>query len=78
MNGELPTPRTYLQAAKVDNVIFVSGGQNDNQNAFIAILSWDQSIESWKSAGDLKKARSGHAVVAIPSSIIESECSDLP
>ena len=76
--GQLPTPRHGLQAATVDNVIFVTGGLDDNSNDFASILSWDPSTESWKSAGDLKVARSYHAAVAIPSSIIQSECSAIP
>ena len=76
-SGELPSPRFGLRAATIDNVIFVTGGQDDNQNPSTAILSWDPPSESWKPAGDLKKARYYHAVVAITSSIIESECSDM-
>ena len=76
-SGELPSPRFGLRAATIDNVIFVTGGQDDNQKASTAILSWDPPSESWKPAGDVKKARYYHAVVAITASIIESECSDM-
>ena len=70
--GELPTPRGYLRAALVNNVLYVTGG------LFLAeILSWDPSTESWQQAGNLAVKRYYHAAVAIPSSIIESECSEM-
>jgi len=73
--GELPTPRSAPRAALVDNVIYVTGGEDDDGNGITAILSWDPSTESWQQAGNLILPRSQHAAVAIPSSIIETECS---
>ena len=73
-SGNLPTPRYYLRAATVDNIIYVTGGR-DYGNTFTAILSWDPSTESWQEAGNLKVGRYYHAAVAVPSAIIESECS---
>ena len=72
---KLPSPRYGLRATVVDNIIYVTGGLDDDFNVLTSILSWDPSTESWQQAGDLKVARSHHAAVAIPSSIIESECS---
>ena len=74
-SGNLPTPRDYLRAATVDNIIFVTGGRDYHGNTLTAILSWDPSTESWQEAGNLKVGRFDHAAVATPSSIIESECS---
>ena len=45
------------------------------RNDFTAILSWDPSTESWQEAGNLAVGRANHAAVAVPSLIIESECS---
>ena len=50
-------------------MLFVSGGWNGNPLS--AILSWDSLQEKWTHAGDLKVARFGHAVVAVPSNAIE-------
>ena len=72
--GELPTARAGLGAALVDNVIFVTGGRDGDNNDLTAILSWDPSTESWQQVGNLAVKRYYHAAVAIPSSIIESEC----
>ena len=71
----LPSPRYGLRATVVDNIIYVTGGLDDDFNVLTSILSWDPSTESWQQAGDLKVARGFHAAVAVPSSIIESECS---
>ena len=72
--GKLPQPRYALQAVTVDNHIYVVGGSDGNY--LTSILSWDPSTESWQYVGDLKVARSDHSAVAVPSPIIESECSD--
>ena len=71
----LPSPTILLKAALVDNTIFVTSGTDDRNNGFTSILSWDPSTESWQPAGNLSVGRFGHAAVAVPSSIIESECS---
>ena len=74
-SGKLPTPRMALRAALVDNIIFVTGGWDDDHNGLTSILSWDPSTESWQQAADLAVGRYRHAAVAVPSAIIESECS---
>ena len=71
-SGKLPSPRRGLRASLVDNTIFVAGGWDYDKTS---ILSWDPASESWQPAGDLKVGRGFHAAVAIPSSIVESECS---
>ena len=73
--GQLPEPRVGLQASMVENIIFVTGGQDRDYNYLTSISSWDPSTESWRPVGDLKVGRNSHAAVAVPSSIIESECS---
>jgi len=73
-SGHLPTPRRGMKAAVIDNDIYVTGGEGDDYNDLTEILRWDPSAESWQQAGSLAVARSYHAAVAIPSSIIESEC----
>jgi len=70
--GQLPTSRAGLRASTVKNVLYVTGGEHNYP--VTSILSWDNDSKTWKSAGDLKVPRSSHAAVAMPSSIIESEC----
>ena len=73
---QLPEPRVASMASMVDNMIFVTGGSLVYPNINLtSILFWDPSTESWQKAGDLKVGRNSHAAVAVPSSIIESECS---
>ena len=69
--------RIGLRTAVVDNIIYALGG-SDSLGILTSILSWDPLTESWQAAGDLKVGRHHHAAVAIPSSIIESECSAMP
>merc|ERR1719341_2451040 len=73
--GRLPTGRDQLRAAVIDNHIYVTGGQDDGYDYLTEILRWDPSSESWQQVGNLGQWRGGHAAVAIPSSIIESQCS---
>ena len=71
--GELPQPRVGLRASLVDDVLFVSGGYDDDYNNPTSILSWDPVAESWQPVGDLAVGRSHHAAVAVPKSVI-GEC----
>ena len=73
-SGQLPEPRFGLRAAMVDNVIYVTGGNPFDYEYLTSILSWDPLTESWQPAGNLAVGRHNHATVAIPSSIIESQC----
>ena len=73
-SAQLPSPRSRLRAAMVDNIFYLSGGF-DHHNALTSILSWNPYTESWQPAGNLAVARYFHAAVAVPWSIIESECS---
>ena len=71
--GELPSPRTGLQATSVGDILFVAGGVDgtDDFNYFTSILSWDPVAESWQAAGDLAVARGYHAAVAVPDMLID-------
>jgi len=71
--GELPSPRVGLQATLVGDILFVTGGVDDN-NVLTSILSWDPVAESWQEAGDLAVARYTHAVVAVPTSTVAKFC----
>merc|ERR1712210_150480 len=69
--GQLPSPRHGLRSSLVGDVLFVTGGRDDDDNRFTSILSWDPVAEYWQQAGDLAVARSGHAAVAVPTSLVE-------
>ena len=66
--GELPNPRFGLRATLVGDILFVTGGLDDDY--LTSILSWDPVAESWQAAGDLAVARAFHAAVAVPDSLI--------
>ena len=77
-SGNLPSSRKDLRAAVVDNVIYVTGGENGDFDELTSILAWDLSTESWQHVGDLSVKRDQHAAVAIPYSMIESSgCSTI-
>ena len=73
--GQLDRPMIGLRATMVDNILYVTGGLDPDGNSYTSISFWDTSTESWQTAGDLTVARYQHAAVAVPSSIIETECS---
>ena len=78
--GHLPTPRQGMRAVSIDNQVYVAGGhyidEDSGQHHFLAeILLWNPSTESWQQSGNLAVARGHFAAVAIPSSIVDSECS---
>ena len=67
--GELPSPRNYLRAAMVGDVLHVTGGYHGT--FLTSILAWDPVTESWQGVGDLNVARFYHEAVAIPNSVIK-------
>ena len=69
--GQHPSPRFGMSATLVGDVLFVTGGRDDDYNYFTSILSWDPVAESWQQAGDLAVARHYHAAVAVPTSLVE-------
>ena len=69
--GELPSPRRGLRAILVDDVLFATGGLDNENNVLTSILSWDPVAESWQQAGNLAVGRFDHAAVAVPTSIVE-------
>ena len=69
--GQLPSPRTGPRVSVVADILFVSGGFDDDSNYLTSILSWDPVAESWQKAGDLAVGRAHHAAVAVPTSLLE-------
>ena len=63
----------------VDNILYVTGGRESSDGlGLTSILSWNPSTETWQSVGEMALARYYHAAVAAPSSILSSECSQMP
>ena len=69
--GQLPETRWGLRATSVGEILFVTGGIDDDFNDLTSILSWDPVAESWQQAGDLAVSRGSHAAVAVPTSLVE-------
>ena len=72
MEGEqLPSERYGLRASVVSDVLFVTGGRDNDGNCLTSIFSWDPAAETWQPAGDLAVARYNHAAVAVSASLVE-------
>ena len=61
----------------VDNVLYVTGGLDGLAGYLTSILAWDPVAETWQPAGEVAVARYMHAAVAVPSSILSTECSEI-
>ena len=68
--GELPTPRIDLRATVVNNVLYITGGSEEDKR-LTSVLSWDPAGQTWQEVGNLTVARDQHAAVAVPTSFID-------
>ena len=68
--GELPSPRSGLRATVVGDVLYVTGGEESNNNYFTSVLSWNPAGETWQEVGNLAVGRRFHAAVAVPTSVV--------
>ena len=69
--GELPSPRYGLRATVVGDVLYVTGGEESNNNYLTSVLSWNPAGETWQEVGDLAVARDYHATVTAPNASIQ-------
>ena len=72
--GLLPSPRYALRAAKVRDLLLVTGGTDDS-SGMDEILTWDSVSESWSVAGHLKTARWAHGVTEVSLAVVADYCS---
>ena len=68
--GELPSPRDGLRATVVEEVPYVTGGEDSNGNFLTSVLSWNPAGETWQEVGNLAVGRAHHAAVAVPVALI--------
>ena len=68
--GELPTPRYGLQSIVVGDVLYASGGRDDDSNHLTSVLSWNPAGETWQEVGDLAVARNSNAAVVVPAGVV--------
>jgi len=64
LTAPLPSARNELRAASVENYIFVFGGQDAEDNDLSDILRYNKN-HTWEEVGQMKEARSGHAVAVL-------------
>ena len=68
--GELPTPRIDLRVTVVNNVLYITGGSEEDKR-LTSVLSWDPAGQTWQEVVNLTVARDQHAAVAVPTSFID-------
>jgi len=64
--ANLPSPRYALQAASLDNKVFLFGGEDSPYSPIDSILSYEADTDTWQKAGTMTVPRSGHAVAVFP------------
>merc|ERR1711974_467442 len=62
--GELPSPRSGLHGANIDNRVLMTGG-HDGSSYHDGILEFDPLTGEWKEVAKMMKARQYHAVSVI-------------
>ena len=72
--GLLPSPRADLCAAKVGDLLHVTGGGYFSSD-MDEILTWDSVSEAWSVAGHMKTARESHAVTEVSLAVVADYCS---
>ena len=73
--GLLPSLRAGLRAAKVGDLLHVTGGAIDGTGYMEEILTWDSVSESWSVAGHMKTARSFQGVTELSLAVVTDYCS---
>ena len=71
--GLLPSPRALLRAAKVGELLHVTGGY-DGSSAMEEILTWDSVSESWSVVGHMETARRYHGVTEVSLAVVADYC----
>ena len=73
--GQLPSATIGLQAAKLGDTVFVSGGAIGYD--IDTVLYWDPETECWEMAGSLTAPRWNHGVTEVSLYSVEDYCSVL-
>jgi len=69
----LPSPRSCMRGVTIDNQLFMTGGVEFE--SLKDILRYDPDSNLWVSVGEMKVARSSHAVSVLPLEDVEPFCS---
>ena len=71
--GHLPSKRRGLKAAKLNQVVHVTGGFNGGGYKD-SIMSWSHESESWTVVGYLAAERDHHGVAEVSLAAMEDYC----
>jgi len=63
--GDLPREMQGPRAARLSEQVVVTGGSVDGMDGRHEVLQYEETTGAWSEIGKMKKARRGHAVVAV-------------
>ena len=72
--GLLPSARGGLRAAKLGQLLLVTGGAISDSSGMGEVLTWDSVSESWSVAGHMETARSWHGVTQVSLVVMADYC----
>merc|ERR1712154_574205 len=64
--ANLPSARSALRAASLDNKVFLFGGEDSSWSSLNSILFYDTTRDTWQPAGNMTVPRAYHAVAVFP------------
>ena len=73
--GRLPSPREGLRAAKVGDLLHVTGGYDPDSGDMDEILAWDSVSDTWSVAGHMETGRENHGVTEVSLAVVADYCS---
>merc|ERR1712061_202763 len=61
-DNSLPTPRTFLRAATVGNIVYAFGGAPSGSVTYDDIVRFDRDTNTWRNTGKMTVPRERHAI----------------
>jgi len=72
----LPRPLAGLRAATLDNIIYITGGYDDNFKSRDEIYQLDTKTKNWVEVARMKTPRYKHGLSVIKYSVVEGLCTE--
>ena len=73
--GLLPSGRFGIRAAKVRDLLYVTGGLSES-GYMDEVLVWDTASESWSVVDHMKTTRGHHSVTEVSLAVVVDYCSE--
>ena len=69
-----PLAVSGLSGATMGNIVFMTGGRDDDEKYSDKIYKYDEQNDQWRAAGNMKANRAWHAVSVVDRKFIFSNC----